>query len=145
MLAVSGSVEAARAGSSGRGFAVVSSDIRNLAREASESVETVKETVRGIIDQIASVRRDIEQIIASAEIEVRSNQAVFEVLDRVKGEVGSVSAANTAIRRVPSRSWRPALRPRPVRARSRRPPKRRAPPRVRLRAPPHSRRAVRRT
>jgi methyl-accepting chemotaxis protein len=98
MLAVSGSVEAARAGSSGRGFAVVSSDIRKLAREASESVETVKETVRGIIDQIASVRRDIEQIIASAEIEVRSNQAVFEVLDRVKGEVGSVSAANTAIR-----------------------------------------------
>ena len=97
MLAVSGSVEAARAGSSGRGFAVVSSDIRNLAREASESVETVKETVRGIIDQIASVRRDIEQIIASAEIEVRNNQAVFEVLDRVKGEVGSVSAANTAI------------------------------------------------
>ena len=77
MLAVSGSVEAARAGESGRGFAVVSSDIRSLAREASESVERIKDTVRGILDQINSLRRDLEQIIATAEIEVQSNRAIF--------------------------------------------------------------------
>ena len=56
MLAVSGSVEAARAGDAGRGFAVVSNDIRSLAREASENVERVKDTVRGILDQIASLQ-----------------------------------------------------------------------------------------
>ena len=39
MLAVSGSVEAARAGDAGRGFAIVSSDIRSLGREASQNVE----------------------------------------------------------------------------------------------------------
>ena len=53
MLAVSGAVEAARAGDAGRGFALVSNDIRGLAREASESVERVKDTVRGILDQMA--------------------------------------------------------------------------------------------
>ena len=77
MLAVSGSVEAARAGESGRGFAVVSSDIRSLAREAAESVERVKDTVRGILDQITSLRRDLEQIIATAELEVQDNRAIL--------------------------------------------------------------------
>ena len=38
MLAVSGSVEAARAGAAGRGFALVSADIRALARESATSV-----------------------------------------------------------------------------------------------------------
>ena len=54
MLAVSGSVEAARAGDAGRGFAVVSNDIRSLAREASQNVERAKDTVFGILDQIAT-------------------------------------------------------------------------------------------
>ena len=65
MLAVSGSVEAARAGESGRGFAVVSNDIRSLAREASDSAEKIKDTVGGILEQIASLRRDLEQIADS--------------------------------------------------------------------------------
>ena len=48
MLAVSGSVEAARAGDAGRGFALVSGDIRGLARETSDNVDRIKDTVRGI-------------------------------------------------------------------------------------------------
>lgn len=97
MLAVSGSVEAARAGHSGRGFAVVSSDIRGLARETSESVERVKDTVRGILDQIASLRRDLEQIVALADIEVQNNRSIFTALERVDGEVASLGEGNRAI------------------------------------------------
>ena len=67
MLAVSGAVEAARAGDAGRGFAVVSSDISNLAREAEESAERIKNMVRAIMDQIATVRRDLEQSIGLME------------------------------------------------------------------------------
>jgi len=59
MLAVSGAVEAARAGEAGSGFAVVSNDIRGLAREASESADRIKETVSGILEQIGSLRRDL--------------------------------------------------------------------------------------
>jgi methyl-accepting chemotaxis protein len=99
MLAVSGSVEAARAGDAGRGFAVVSSDIRNLAREASDSVEQAKDTVRGILDQIASLRRDLEQVIAAAELEVESNRTLFTALEKLDGDVAAMSAANLAILR----------------------------------------------
>ncbi len=97
MLAVSGSVEAARAGESGRGFAVVSSDIRSLARESSESVGKIKVTVSGILDQIASLRRDLEQVILSAETEVQTNRAIVASLEKLDDDVLTLQAANKAI------------------------------------------------
>jgi methyl-accepting chemotaxis protein len=97
MLAVSGAVEAARAGDAGRGFALVSNDIRGLAREASESVDRVKDTVRNILDQIAVLHRDLEQIIAAAELEVSNNRTVVKVLESVNADVGSLGTANRTI------------------------------------------------
>ena len=97
MLAVSGAVEAARAGDFGRGFAVVSNDIRSLAREASESADRIKDTVQGIIDQIASVRRDLEQIVSLTDAEAQKNQAISVALAEMDGEVAALSASNRAI------------------------------------------------
>ena len=73
MLAVSGAVEAARAGDFGKGFAVVSKDIRNLARNSGENAGRIKDTVRAIQDQIAAVRKDLEQIVVVAEAENQRN------------------------------------------------------------------------
>ncbi|HLG84605.1 MAG TPA: methyl-accepting chemotaxis protein [Bradyrhizobium sp.] len=97
MLAVSGAVEAARAGDTGRGFALVSNDIRSLAREASESVERIEDTVRGILDHIALLRRDLEQIIAAGESEVHNNRAVIKTLEEMTGEFAALESANGAI------------------------------------------------
>jgi methyl-accepting chemotaxis protein len=97
MLAVSGSVEAARAGESGRGFSVVSSDIRSLAREASASLAQIKETVVGILDQIAALRRDLDQVVAAAEIEVQNNREISASLARLSGEVDTLRAANQVV------------------------------------------------
>jgi methyl-accepting chemotaxis protein len=97
MLAVSGSVEAARAGDAGRGFALVSNDIRSLAREASQNVERAKDTVRGILDQIATLKRDLEQVAANAELEVQGNRALFTALDKVDADLVALSAANRTI------------------------------------------------
>ena len=97
MLAVSGSVEAARAGDAGRGFAVVSNDIRSLAREASQNVERAKDTVFGILDQIATLKRDLEQVATNAEAEIQGNRAVFAALDKVDGDMTALSGANQAI------------------------------------------------
>jgi methyl-accepting chemotaxis protein len=99
MLSVSGAVEAARAGDSGRGFAVVSSDIRSLAREASESADRIKETVRSISDQVNSVRRDLEQIIGTAEAEVETNRLIFGTLEKIDEDIASLAQANGAIHR----------------------------------------------
>jgi len=90
-------VEAARAGESGRGFAVVSGDIRNLARESSQSVARIKGTVTGILDQIASLRRDLEQVIAAAELEVQTNRGIMTALANLDAEVAALRAANLDI------------------------------------------------
>jgi methyl-accepting chemotaxis protein len=97
MLAVSGAVEAARAGDSGRGFAVVSKDIRGLAREASASADQAKDTTRGIMEQIATVRRDLEQIIDVAAAEVEKNRAISGTLAKVEVDVTSLAEASDAI------------------------------------------------
>ncbi len=97
MLAVSGSVEAARAGDAGRGFAIVSNDIRGLAREASANVDRAKETVRGVLEQLAVLKSDLEQIGAAAEAEIDNSRRVGVALDKLAVEVGAMRAANEAI------------------------------------------------
>jgi len=97
MLAVSGSVEAARAGESGRGFAVVSNDIRNLARDASANVERAKDTVRGILDQIGTLKSDLQQIAVMAETEVQRNGVVSNSLQQLAEDVSALGAASKSI------------------------------------------------
>jgi methyl-accepting chemotaxis protein len=97
MLAVSGSVEAARAGDSGRGFAVVSGNIRNLAQDSAENTDRVKDMLRGIQDRIAGVRRDLEHVATSSEAELQRGRALPAALLRARDEVDSVRSANEEI------------------------------------------------
>ena len=97
MLAVSGSVEAARAGDFGKGFAVVSKDIRSLARDSGENAGRVKDIVRAVQDQIGAVRRELEQIISAAEAENQKNTVVLSSLDAVEKDMGEVKASTEQI------------------------------------------------
>ncbi|RYJ00290.1 MAG: methyl-accepting chemotaxis protein, partial [Acetobacteraceae bacterium] len=76
MLAVSGSVEAARAGEAGRGFATVSTDIRNLARDSAENADRMKDVVRLIEDQVTAVQRDLLQIAGASSTEMSKSRAI---------------------------------------------------------------------
>ena len=97
MLAVSGSVEAARAAESGRGFAVVSNDIRSLARDAAVNVERAKDTVRGILDQIGTLKSDLQQITATAEVEVQKSRMLAGTLLQIADEATALGAASKSI------------------------------------------------
>lgn len=97
MLAVSGAIEAARAGEGGRGFAVVSNDIRALARDASENADRIRDTVRDIQDGVGGVRRALEQVVAASETEMQRNRVLFATLAGVEGDVGRLEAGNTDV------------------------------------------------
>jgi methyl-accepting chemotaxis protein len=99
MLAVSGSVEAARAGDFGRGFAVVSTDIRNLARESGENAGRIKDRVRTIHDQISTVRRDLEQLLVGADVEMQKSRAIVAALDVIETNIASVQGDGEEIGR----------------------------------------------
>jgi methyl-accepting chemotaxis protein len=97
MLAVSGAVEAARAGDAGRGFAVVSNDIRTLARDAGANIERAQDTVRGVLDQIGVLKRDIEQIISASDYEVQNNRDIVTSMKRLHADMAALGASNNAI------------------------------------------------
>ncbi len=97
MLAVNGSVEAARAGEFGKGFAVVSTDIRNLARDSAENADRIKDTVKAIQDQIVVVRSDLTEIADAASIEVEKNKQISLALEQVAKEMAVVMANNREI------------------------------------------------
>ena len=97
MLAVSGAVEAARAGDQGKGFAVVSKDIRHLARNSSENAGRVKDTVGAIQNQIAAVRKDLEQIVVVADAENQKNALLLANLIAVQKDMDELGAGNQQI------------------------------------------------
>lgn len=98
MLAVNGSIEAARAGEFGKGFAVVSTDIRNLARDSAENADRIKDVVKATQDQIVAVRSDLEQIATSAMTEVEKNKTITLNLANAAREMGVVLEGNGSIR-----------------------------------------------
>ncbi|WP_309141017.1 methyl-accepting chemotaxis protein [Novosphingobium sp. G106] len=97
MLAVSGAVEATRAGEAGRGFATVAGDIRKLSRDAASNAERAKDSVRVVQDQIVSVRRDLDQIVGASESEIARNRALIDRFGIVAADLDAVQAMNVAI------------------------------------------------
>ena len=97
MLAVNGAIEAARAGEFGKGFVVVSTDIRNLAHDSSENTDRIKDMVKAVQDQIGTVRRDLEEIAAAAVGEVEKTKAISGNLTTVTGDVAVMLQGNREI------------------------------------------------
>lgn len=94
MLAVNGAVEAARAGEFGKGFVVVATDIRNLAHDSAENADRIKDMVRSIQEQIGTVARDLQEILASASLEVEKTKTISQNLDFIERDVITLEQGN---------------------------------------------------
>ncbi len=83
MLAISGSIEAARAGDFGKGFAVVSTDIRSLAKDSESNTEKINDTIEGMNAEISTVRDDWGSLLQKQDGEK-------ERLDELVGEMDKI-------------------------------------------------------
>lgn len=82
-LAVSGNIEAARAGEFGKGFAVVSSDIRNLALDAGSNIEKIIDTMEVLEDEVSNIVRDWKNASSNQEKEKNALISVRNELNLV--------------------------------------------------------------
>ncbi|MFT5716814.1 MAG: methyl-accepting chemotaxis protein [Oleiphilaceae bacterium] len=97
MLAVNGAIEAARAGEFGKGFAVVSGDIQNLADDAAENIELIKELVKGIQDQSISVMNDLSSVSDESIAEVENAKKTTDNLVTIANDMSDVLEGNKGI------------------------------------------------
>jgi methyl-accepting chemotaxis protein len=98
MLAVSGSIEAAKAGEHGRGFSVVSTDIRNLANESATNAEKIKDMVRGLQYSISKSSQDIESAGKIAISEAENAKVASTNLVKVAADMVIIDGAMKEIR-----------------------------------------------
>ncbi|HEX5623863.1 MAG TPA: methyl-accepting chemotaxis protein [Sulfuricurvum sp.] len=85
MLAISGSIEAARAGDFGKGFAVVSADIRNLAKDSESNTEKINDTIESMNAEIDTVRTDWLKLLVNQEGEKDQITTLIHEIDKITG------------------------------------------------------------
>jgi methyl-accepting chemotaxis protein len=98
MLAVNGSVESARAGEYGKGFALVSADIRSLARDSADHAERIKDLVKEVQDRIIAVRTDLGETARLALVEVERARVTTARLIEVGQDMTSVRSGTEEVR-----------------------------------------------
>nr|WP_320016058.1 bacteriohemerythrin [uncultured Desulfobacter sp.] len=80
LLALNATIEAARAGEAGKGFAVVASEIKGLAAQTSEATQNIKVKIEEIQTSTNDTVRDVEAI----------NQVISEITDIVSTIVAAI-------------------------------------------------------
>ena len=92
LLALNATIEAARAGEAGRGFAVVASEVKNLASQTAKATEE-------IAGKISAVQEDANQAVSATSTVSQSIDGINQIATSIAGSIEEQSAATSEISR----------------------------------------------
>ncbi len=78
ILALNTSVEASRAGSAGKGFSVVSGEVRNLAISAMQVITECIQSIKTLMDEISLASVQQSEMIVSVENQIKEVSKVIQ-------------------------------------------------------------------
>jgi len=87
MLAISGSIEAARAGDFGKGFAVVSADIRNLAQDSETNTEKINDIIELMNNEIENVSNDWKNLLHGQDKEKSTIDYLINEVEKITSQI----------------------------------------------------------
>jgi len=111
LLALNATIEAARAGEAGKGFAVVANEVKELAKQTSESVSEIDAIVQGlqsesreateatkqIVEIITSMAEISDSIAAAVEEQTATTTEITENTQQASAKVEEVTKASEVI------------------------------------------------
>lgn len=101
VLAINASIEAARVGIHGRGFAVIATQVQNLAKNSKEISEKMARTVREVVGSVeASFGRQTQRIRDADQLIVRSEVELRRWADHVAPQLSEVETLISDSRRL---------------------------------------------
>jgi len=94
LLSLNASIEAARSSDNGRGFTVVAEEVRELAEESQQDVETIRKNLGEFTEHVENLSSSISEQFTNLEA---SNQALEEVAESSNSATNDIEAATDQV------------------------------------------------